>query len=95
MSEIFAFFIPWHETCKYTAKHYYRFRGNESYFLQGVYYGKHSTTRCHPAPYRRKGPVIQGGNHPGEINFPEQYKGSWVILFSHPADFTPVCTSDS
>ena len=30
----------------------------------------------------------------GKLKFPEDYPMKWKIIFSHPADFTPVCSSE-
>lgn len=39
-------------------------------------------------------PEFSASTTNGHVNFPGDYAGKWVILFSHPADFTPVCTSE-
>jgi len=39
-------------------------------------------------------PAFEAETTKGLLKFPDDYKGKWVILFSHPADFTPVCTTE-
>lgn len=39
-------------------------------------------------------PSFKARTTQGEITFPDEFEGKWVVLFSHPADFTPVCTSE-
>ncbi len=49
--------------------------------LQTIYIGQHA-------------PSFKARSTTGNINFPEDFFTKWKILFSHPADFTPVCTSE-
>ncbi|MBD5389447.1 peroxiredoxin [bacterium] len=39
-------------------------------------------------------PAFDATTTNGPVHFPTDYAGKWVILFSHPSDFTSVCTSE-
>jgi len=41
-----------------------------------------------------KAPSFVAESTQGTVRFPEDFKGKWVVFFSHPADFTPVCTTE-
>jgi peroxiredoxin 2/4 len=48
---------------------------------------------CGP-PTSGPAPAFTAVSTVGTIHFPDDYYGNWKIIFSHPADFTPVCTSE-
>ena len=39
-------------------------------------------------------PKVEVKTTHGKKVLPDDYKGKWFILFSHPGDFTPVCTTE-
>ncbi|MCD6109213.1 peroxiredoxin [bacterium] len=53
-------------------------------------------------PTEKKGMPLLGDVFPemkvqtthGQIDLPGHFAGKWFVLFSHPADFTPVCTTE-
>jgi len=39
-------------------------------------------------------PELEVNTTQGPMNIPGDFRGKWFVLFSHPADFTPVCTTE-
>ena len=50
-----------------------------------------SATR--PLRIGEKAPLFRARSTQGDLSL-DQYRGRWLMFFSHPADFTPVCTSE-
>ena len=39
-------------------------------------------------------PEVEVNTTHGRMKLPDHFAGKWFVLFSHPADFTPVCTTE-
>jgi len=54
-----------------------------------------TTIKVNPMPrIGEKAPDFTATTTHGPLKFSEYNKGKWVVMFSHPADFTPVCTTE-
>lgn len=41
-----------------------------------------------------RAPMFRASTTNGPITFPLDFAGKWIVFFSHPSDFTPVCTTE-
>ncbi len=72
-------------------------RNSAKLFILTVLFGTTLGAQAHqncPPLIGEKAPIFKAKTTQGEVDFPADYKDKWVILFSHPADFTPVCTTE-